>query len=431
MKNCERLPESSRDFISAINKDDCHLKFTPLASPDEGLLHRGFLSPFSRAMTFFLLSYLIIYSTAHLYLLHKLKKAELPVFRHFREQNRATFLSLLLILFLVTAPILVRMLERMAMEGIAESLAYFSYIWMGLLFLFIALAAFTDLFLLPFRIAGRMRAEPVRLSQTRKILLLQVLMVSAIFCYGLYEARTITTEYHEIISHKLPEENGVVRLAQISDVHLGLMVGERRLASILGKIEEEKPDLLVSTGDLVDSRPAGLEKLSRMLVSVTPPLGKLAVTGNHEFYAGLDSSLAFTREAGFQILRGRSITLAGISFSGIDDSTASSFGLSEVPNAGSLLEHVPAGQFKVLLKHRPEIDGESAGHFDLQLSGHTHRGQIFPFNLVTRLFYPRATGLSRTEGGSYLYHSRGSGTWGPPVRFLSPPEVTIIDLKPD
>jgi len=84
----------------------------------------------------------------------------------------------------------------------------------------------------------------------------------------------------------------------------------------------------------------------------------------------------------------------------------------------------------VLLKHQPVVSKASQGLFDLQLSGHTHKGQIFPFSLITKLFYRMHTGLSTLDDNAKLYVNRGSGTWGPPIRFLSPPEVTVIDIVP-
>jgi predicted MPP superfamily phosphohydrolase len=89
---------------------------------------------------------------------------------------------------------------------------------------------------------------------------------------------------------------------------------------------------------------------------------------------------------------------------------------------------VPSDRFTLLLKHRPAVDRNSLGLFDLQLSGHVHKGQIFPFNLLTYLFYPVRTGYALYPRNSALYVSRGTGTWGPPIRFLAPPEVTVIEL---
>ena len=100
------------------------------------------------------------------------------------------------------------------------------------------------------------------------------------------------------------------------------------------------------------------------------------------------------------------------------------------PSDREILSRAGGGRFTILLKHQPLVEKDAAGAFDLQLSGHTHRGQIFPFSLVTRLVFPFHAGNYRLTGGALLHVSRGTGTWGPPVRFLAPPEITIIDLLP-
>lgn len=379
-------------------------------------------------MTTFLLLYFTIYTLAHYYLIHKARKAGLPVFRSFGLRWESTALPAVLILLLVAAPIIVRIMERSGLETGPKLLAYVSYSWMGLLFLFIALSIFTDLILLLYAFARKTGDNKQKTFKTGRLFVIQIILITGIFCYGFFEARAIRTEHLVIRSPKIPKDRGKIRLVQISDVHLGLILGKKRLKTILDRTLAAEPDLLVATGDLVDSQPDNLEGISRMLAAVQPPLGKLAITGNHEFYAGLDKSLDFTRKAGFQVLRNRSVVLGGISFTGMDDPTAERFSQSRVPEAADLLQGLPSDYFRVLLKHRPAVPETSPGRFDLQLSGHTHKGQIFPFNLITRLFYPRASGLSRTAKGGFLYHSRGTGTWGPPIRFLSPPEVTVIDL---
>ena len=123
--------------------------------------------------------------------------------------------------------------------------------------------------------------------------------------------------------------------------------------------------------------------------------------------------------------------ISGINFVGVDDPAVKSSGEEHTKSEQDLLLAQPKENFTVLLKHRPDINPQSLGLFDLQLSGHTHKGQIFPFNLLTWFFYPQQAGqLTRLNNGS-LYLSRGTGTWGPPIRFLAPPEVTIIDLVAD
>ena len=153
------------------------------------------------------------------------------------------------------------------------------------------------------------------------------------------------------------------------------------------------------------------------------------MTGNHEFYAGLAQALAFTTRAGFRVLRGEAVTMPGVmNVVGVDDPSGPGYGSSS-KGERELLSGEKNGMFTLFLKHRPSVGKESLGLFDLQLSGHLHGGQIFPFRYLTRLFYPFVEGLYRLPGGRSLYVSRGSGTWGPPIRFLAPPEVTIIDVK--
>ncbi|MBW2635733.1 MAG: metallophosphoesterase [Deltaproteobacteria bacterium] len=208
-------------------------------------------------------------------------------------------------------------------------------------------------------------------------------------------------------------------------------MGKSRLNRILQKVRDAQPDMLVSTGDLVDGQMDSPEMLTGMLRNIPTRYGKFAVTGNHEFYAGLERALALTEKAGFTVLRGEGITVKEtINIAGVDDPARGPYRSEHVVSEKALLENLPENRFTLLLKHQPIVSKESLGLFDLQLSGHTHKGQIFPFRLITKLFYRMHTGLSELSGNALLYVSRGSGTWGPPIRFLSPPEVTVIDLIP-
>jgi len=135
------------------------------------------------------------------------------------------------------------------------------------------------------------------------------------------------------------------------------------------------------------------------------------------------------RNSGFTVLRSEGKTIPGIiNIAGIDDPAGRRIGLSREVAEDRLLSQCPRERFTLLLKHQPLPDTDTIGLFDLQLSGHTHKGQIFPFNLVTKLFFPKHTGYFNLPKQSHLYVSRGTGTWGPPIRFLAPPEITIIDL---
>ncbi|MDH4099842.1 MAG: metallophosphoesterase, partial [Nitrospirota bacterium] len=249
--------------------------------------------------------------------------------------------------------------------------------------------------------------------------------------YALYEAGNIRIDRHIISSAKIPKDAGKITIAQISDVHVGLIVRERQLGKIVAAVKKANPDILVATGDLVDGQINHLDGLSTLLTDIKPRYGKFAVTGNHEFFAGIDQSLDFMRRAGFTVLRDEWVGVAGaVTIAGVDDPVARRFGRAPMLSEKDLLQRLPSDQFRLFLKHRPEIEDGSPGLFDLQLSGHTHRGQIFPFRFLVKIYYPYLSGRFDLSSGSILYVNRGSGTWGPPLRFLSPPEVTVIDLVP-
>jgi uncharacterized protein len=170
------------------------------------------------------------------------------------------------------------------------------------------------------------------------------------------------------------------------------------------------------------------DHLDELFREIEPEFGKFAITGNHEFYAGLTQAIAFTERCGFRMLRHELVGVGDfMDIAGVDDPAAHGFRSEETPEA-DILSKANKDHFILFLKHRPSIQKASVGQFDLQLSGHVHDGQIFPFRFLTRLSFPYYVGLHALQKGSSIYISRGSGTWGPPIRFLAPPEVTIIEL---
>ncbi|MCX5877209.1 MAG: metallophosphoesterase [Deltaproteobacteria bacterium] len=373
----------------------------------------------------FLLLYLSIYPLVHYYALRKIRAAFLP--------GRKAHLCLVLFMTtMIAAPILVRLAERAGIETGARFWAYTSFSWMGLLFLFLTAAGAVDAGRYAILAAEKIRKRKLTLAQIspRQLFATQAILVFAVYGYGLFEAADIRLEHIEIASPKITAGTGRIRIAQISDVHLGLIVREEKLQKILAKVQEAQPDILVSTGDLLDGQLNHLTTESGLLAAINPPLGKFAITGNHEFYAGLQDALDFTKASGFTILRQQGVVVDGITIVGVDDPAVRAFGNEQAKSEHDLLAAQPKENFTLLLKHRPAIAPNSLGLFDLQLSGHTHKGQIFPFNLLTWIFYPQRAGQLTTLNSGLLYLSRGTGTWGPPIRFLAPPEVTIIDLVP-
>jgi uncharacterized protein len=315
-------------------------------------------------------------------------------------------------------PLLQWRLERCrGCHVLAVSSAWLVFGWMGFSFLFIWLGLATDIYGWVARLAF------LPLLGVRPAFVILVLLTSVLWMVGFYSARHPRVERVTIYSDKLTAGPGL-RIAQISDVHLGILIGKQRLDRILDMLTALQPDILVSTGDLVDAEAHHVDGLSSRLAAYQPGYGKFAITGNHERFAGLEHALDFHVRSGFTLLRGDAAEVTGaVTLAGVDDPAVHA---GKTDEAG-MLAAIPAGRFVVLLKHQPVIDPQS--RFDLQLSGHTHNGQIFPFNLLVKTVYPLIAGRYDLPGGRQLYVSRGTGTWGPPIRILSPPEITLIELK--
>jgi predicted MPP superfamily phosphohydrolase len=379
------------------------------------------------SMILFLLTFFLLYGGLHLYFFLKVRAAFAP------DAPVEVLIVGLLVLGLL-APFIVRAAERFGMETLASFMSWAGYLWMAVLLLFCAAALLMDGYRLLVRVAGGVsHADVLAFYPSARALFLLPLAVALVAAgYGSCEARRIRTERIEIRSAKIPKAAVRIRIVQISDVHVGVLVRGDRLASILRKVREAAPDLLLSTGDLVDGQLDRMADAAAQFREIQPRYGKYAVTGNHEFYAGIGEAIDFIKASGFTPLRGEVATVAGaIDLAGVDDLSLRNFVPSGWVSDREVLLRAAGGRFTILLKHQPLVEKGAPGAFDLQLSGHTHKGQIFPFSLVTRLVFHYHSGDYPLANGALLHVSRGTGTWGPPVRFLAPPEITVIDLLPE
>lgn len=376
-------------------------------------------------MPLFLLVFFLIYGSAHLYALAKVRTA-------FGFGWRGSFAVIPVLGGLCAGPIIVQVLGIHEMEWAARVASWIVYTWMGLLFFFTWLNLALGVVNLGTRLlTSAVGRGPSPLVRYGKVTCLIMVGLSAGLCvYASVEASRVRVEHVRILTDKLPAPVSRLRIAQISDLHLGLMVQRRQAMAIADLVRSVQPDLVVSTGDLVDARPNHLDGLAEIFRQIPAPLGKFAVTGNHEFYAGIDRSLDFTRRAGFTPLRGEAVVVANIlRIAGVDDPTAEAMGLAPGRSEEEILGAEASPLFTLLLKHRPVRASGAVPQVDLQLSGHTHRGQLFPFQFLVRLVYPLMAGLHRRGVDGAVYVSRGTGTWGPRMRFLAPPEITLLDVE--
>lgn len=367
-------------------------------------------------------TFLLIYGGLHVYVYKRL--ATIIPFGH--------WLLIALFFFLVISTLLVTISTDTRFLPVQKLLAWVCYTWMGLIFLFFSFSLAIDLVRLFANGIGTLlhvNASALKLNSPYSVVVAAVLSLAATG-HGLFAARQIHVERIVIPTSKLGESRNPYRIVQISDLHLGLLSEKDRLRRLIDVIRSTEPDIVVSTGDLVDVQLDHLGEFADLLSELKPRFGKFSVTGNHEAFAGIDRALEFTERAGFTMLSHDGVTIDEvIHIVGVDDPAVSNRLRTDRPAEREILRRYPKEEFTVLLKHQPIVDGPSHDWFDLQLSGHTHGGQIFPFILLTKLFYSAPIGLSCLEDGTFLYVSRGTGSWGPPIRFLAPPELTVIELR--
>jgi predicted MPP superfamily phosphohydrolase len=225
-----------------------------------------------------------------------------------------------------------------------------------------------------------------------------------------------------------------LRIVTFSDAHLSATYGGRRFERLVELVNEQRPDVVAIVGDLVDSGVPELREEVAPLADLVSEQGVFFVTGNHEYFVDTDAWLRHLPTLGVEVLRNERVAIrrgsAAFDLAGIDDRTAASSG---VPGHGADLDAALDGRDDttpvVLLAHQPVMveQARKAG-VDLQLSGHTHGGQLWPFDQAIRLDQPAVEGLSR-QGDTQLYVTSGAGYWGPPMRIGARPEVTVVELR--
>jgi uncharacterized protein len=221
---------------------------------------------------------------------------------------------------------------------------------------------------------------------------------------------------------KLPRALDGYRIAVVSDIHLGPLTGVRHTQRIVDAINGMDADLVAVVGDLVDGSVAELRDEAEPLRTLRSKDGTFFVTGNHEYYSGVEQWIEHVRELGMRPLQNERLEIRGIDLAGVNDATGA-------PDYAKALKDRDPSKAVVLLAHQPVQAREAAKYkVDLQLSGHTHGGQMAPFNYVVKLQQPVVSGLGEVDG-TKVYVTNGAGFWGPPVRVGAPPDLTLVELR--
>jgi hypothetical protein len=329
-------------------------------------------------------------------------------------------------LALLAGMLLMPILHRVPALGRAVTpLLWLSYGCFGLVSTFLVYLLAADLVQALVRLATGLRIGPWAYGLALGGALVSVLL-------GLVAAlRPAAVRTVEVPITGLPAALDGFRIVQISDLHLGPLVPWYQVDHVLAASNALAPDLVAVTGDLVDAEADGVRPKAQRLGALRARHGVFFVTGNHEYYSGADRWLQVIRSMGWRVLDNEHALLehggARLAVAGMPDPTAASLGRG--PDLAQALAGVPADAVPILLFH-PPTGTKAAGRAGvrLQLSGHTHGGQYFPWSLLVPALFRHGKGLSR-EGSLWVYTSVGTGFWGPPDRFLVPSELTLLELR--
>jgi len=313
----------------------------------------------------------------------------------------------------------------------SEQLTWVGLLAMGLFSSLLVLTFLRDLFLLAAVLAG---FGSVMLNYYSALGV--PLLALAVTIVGFVNARRVARVVRvDVPIDGLPEALHGYAIAQISDIHVGPTIKRPYLDAIVERVNGLGADAIAVTGDLVDGSVARLSAHTQPLARLAAPDGAFFVTGNHEYYSGAEEWIVELRRLGLTVLLNQHVVRerggASLMIAGVADFSAHHFNPAHRSDPQAAAAGAPAGlAVRILLAHQPRSATAAAvAGFDLQLSGHTHGGQFFPWNLFVPLQQPFVAGLHRVRR-LWVYTSRGTGYWGPPKRFGAPSEITLVRLVP-
>lgn len=349
--------------------------------------------------TLFLLTFLIIYGSINFYVIWRI----LNLFT-----KPLTFFTYFIICIATFSYLFASFLERLTQNIFSTVIYTLSAVWMGIIFL-----ALPSLFI--YEII-KYFFKPFRKQAGVGVLIITFFLSS----YSLLNATKLNINETDIILNNLKKP---LKIVQISDIHVGTIYNSRLIQKITMQINQIKPDYVFITGDLVDGSGPLRSDIYKKIDKIQAPI--FFVTGNHENYVGLEKVLEILNQTKIKVLKDEKIETEDLQIIGLNFKERKN-------NLKILLSSFKINTKKpsIILAHNPNIIQETRIlEANLQLSGHTHNGQIFPFNYIVKIFYPHIKGLYQIDK-TMLYVSPGTGTWGPPMRLGSQNEITILNLNP-
>ncbi len=331
--------------------------------------------------------------------------------------------------------------SRALPRGVSSPVLWVAFTWLGLAFFLVVLFGSVDLARGFASVARRILASDPIDPERRRLLgrwIGAAVGLVAVALGGTAVAnvlRAVAVKRVRVALPRLPEGHAGYIIVQLSDIHVGPTIGREFIEQLVARTNALRPDLIAITGDLVDGSVAELGMHVAPLAGLRARDGVYFVTGNHEYYSGVDAWLAHLATLGIKVLRNERVAIGGdgahgFDLAGVDDWTARQFGEGHGADLPRALEGRDPARALVLLAHQPKAIVEAAAlGVGLQLSGHTHGGQLFPFNYLVKLQQPYVAGL-HSHGEAKIYVSQGTGYWGPPMRLGAAAEITHIELVP-
>jgi len=326
--------------------------------------------------------------------------------------------------------------ERLVRPPLSRLISWPASLWMGFAFLILNLLAASDILLWlgggVARAAGGSPEIVESAAGIRAFFVVAIAFVAGI--HGLRSGLRMPSLVRlEIPLDRWPQSLDGFRIIQLSDIHIGPILGRSFAESLVARVNERSPDLIAITGDLVDGGVAQLADEVAPFANLESRHGTFFVTGNHDHYSGAHSWCDRAAELGMTVLRNRRVSIEDGSgtfdLAGVDDHRGNHVGDDGREDLAAALDGRDRSRPAVLLAHDPSTFKRACGMgIDLQLSGHTHGGQIWPFGFLVRLVIPFVAGRYHRKGAE-LYVSRGTGFWGPPMRLRAPAEITEILLR--
>ena len=362
------------------------------------------------------------------------------IFRHaihaFPSPSKYVGLFTTLFIFLVVSYPVGRILERVWQSWISDMFTWVGAFWLAAMLYFFLIVLVVDIISLIGWIIPSLPSFLVHPTAELKAIYLyaSIGVVGLVLIGGHINALNPRIRVIDIETGKKAVGMKEVSIVMASDIHLGTIIGPRRVSKLVNTINGLKPDMVLLAGDVVDEdlKPVIRQNLGESLRKITAPLGVYAITGNHEYIGGAEAACKYLEEHGITMLRDKVVSIKGMFYlAGREDRSRNSFAGRQRMTLDSLLNGLDRERPIVLMDHQPfKLNEAEKQNVTLQLSGHTHNGQLWPLNYIIDAIYELGMGFKKI-GNTNFYVSPGYGSWGPPVRTGHRPEIALIRLKFD